>query len=72
MEAIGISRNAIPVRLAMSAASSRECCEEWTLGIPTPYTDAAPRASTAMAAVSAESMPPDMPMTTLPNPFFLT
>ena len=37
-------------------------------GISTPSTCSAPSASAAMAAVSAESMPPDRPSTALAKP----
>jgi hypothetical protein len=39
-------------------------------GSPTPYTRSAPSASTASAATSAESMPPESPSTTDGMPFF--
>jgi hypothetical protein len=42
------------------------------LGIETPCTLSAPSASTAIAATSEESMPPDSPSTTLRKPFFAT
>ena len=38
----------------------------------TPLTALAPMASTAIAATSAESIPPDRPRTTDLNPFFET
>jgi hypothetical protein len=38
----------------------------------TPVTFSRPRASTAMAATSDESMPPDSPITTCLKPFFRT
>jgi hypothetical protein len=60
------------VRRASSAASSRECSEEYRLGIDTPTTLAAPSASQAMAATTAESMPPDSPSTTDGKPFLRT
>ena len=40
--------------------------------IDTPCTRSAPSACTHRAAVSAESMPPDRPITTSPKPFFET
>ncbi len=61
-----------PVRWAISAASSFECSEEYFDGIDTPYTFCAPTASHAIAATSAESMPPDMPIRTDLKPFFAT
>ncbi len=42
------------------------------LGIPTPTTFSAPSASTAIAATSAESIPPLNPTSTLLNPHFRT
>ena len=36
----------------------------------TPWTRSAPSASTATAATSDESMPPDSPITASANPFF--
>ena len=47
-----------------------ECSDEYLLGIATPLTRFAPKASTAIAATSAESIPPDKPRTTERNPFF--
>ena len=48
--------------MARALASSIECWEEKRDGIATPHTDSDPTASTATAAVNAESMPPDKPM----------
>ena len=61
-----------PSRSARSDASSCECCEEYLLGMETPYTFSPPIASAAMAATSAESMPPDMPNVTDRKPFLRT
>ena len=62
----------IPRRRADSAASSRL---SWLVnldGSRTPRTRSAPRASTATAAVNAESIPPDIPSTTPGKRFFTT
>ena len=59
----------MPSRLAESSASESECSLDHFDGSPTPYTRSAPSASTASAATSAESMPPDMPSTTEGMPF---
>ncbi len=69
---IGTVRKCSPVRRASSAASLFECSEEYFDGIDTPYTCSAPSASQAMAATSAESMPPDRPISTERKPFFST
>ncbi len=69
---IGITVCVTPVRLASSAASSTDPADEWIDGIATVCTCSAPRASTAIAATSAESMPPDRPSTTEVNPFLRT
>ena len=58
----------MPNRLARSSASVLECSEENRDGIETPRTESGPRASAAMTAVSAESMPPDSPITTCVKP----
>lgn len=70
--AIDTVRKFRPVRRASSAASSRECCEEYRLGIETQCTFAAPTASQAIAATSAESIPPDRPISTERKPFLRT
>ena len=70
--AIGIVSSCRPVRSASSAASERECSLDHSLGLETPKTFSAPRASTAMVATSVESMPPDSPIRTLVNPFLAT
>lgn len=56
------------IRLASRALSD----DEYRVGINTQVTCSAPSASTAMQAVSAESIPPDNPMITLWNPFLRT
>ena len=63
---------AISKRMPRFSASARA---SWTLpsdekgpGMPTPVTLRAPSASTAMAAVSEESMPPLSPMSTRSKP----
>ena len=58
---MGIVSSRIPSSRADSAASSRLARLVKRDGRRTPRTCAAPSASTATAAVSAESMPPDMP-----------
>lgn len=50
----------------------QECCEEYRLGIETQCTFSAPRASTAIAATSAESIPPERPISTEAKPFLRT
>jgi hypothetical protein len=50
-------------RLAASRrASSRECCEEIEEGRETPMTFSGPKASAAITATTAESMPPERAM----------
>ena len=46
--------------------------EEYGDGIASTRTASGPSASTASVATSAESIPPDMPITTSRNPFFRT
>jgi hypothetical protein len=70
--ATGTVSKCSPVRPARSAASLLEWSEEYSLGIETAYTFCAPRASTAIAATSAESMPPESPKITEPKPFLAT
>ena len=53
---------------ASERASSMLLCEENCDGMAMPVTFFAPSASTASAAVTAESMPPESPMTTSVNP----
>ena len=62
----------MPVASASAWASSTEWPDEYLLGIATPFTRFAPRASIAIAATSAESIPPDKPRTTDLNPFLPT
>ncbi len=57
---------------ARAWASSTEWPDEYRLGIATPLTRFAPSASIAIAATSAESMPPDKPRTTDLKPFLPT
>jgi hypothetical protein len=47
-----------------------EWLDEYLLGIATPLTRFAPKASTAIAATRAESIPPERPRTTERNPIF--
>jgi hypothetical protein len=49
--------------------SSTEPDDENSDGIVTPSTAPGPSASAAIAAVSAESIPPDSPTTIFVNPF---
>ena len=62
----------MPVASAKACASEIEWPDEYLLGMATPFTRLAPSASTARAATSAESIPPDKPTTTLRKPFFST
>ena len=55
---------------ARSAASSLEPSEEYMEGMEMPQTFSPPHASAAMAATSAESMPPERPSVT-PVKWFL-
>ena len=57
---------------AIACASSTEWFEEYLLGIATPLTRLAPKASIAIAATNAESIPPERPRTTDLNPFLPT
>ena len=60
-------------RFTVSArASSIDPVEENSLGMPTPSTFSAPSASTAMAATSAESMPPESPTSAFLKPHLRT
>ncbi len=62
----------MPSRFAQSTASSTLSGEECMEGIASARTASAPSASTASVATSAESMPPDIPMTTSVKPFLCT
>ena len=62
----------MPRFCASARASATEPSDEYRLGMVTPHTASGPRASAAMAAVSAESMPPDRPSTTCEKPFLRT
>lgn len=66
---IGTVRKLSPVRRASSAASPLEWSDEYFDGMEMPYTFCAPSASQAIAATSAESMPPDSPISTDRKPF---
>ena len=63
---------------AMPKFSQRACASVMLLsavyleGMETQRTFSGPRASAAMAAVRAESMPPERPMTTWEKPLFRT
>ncbi len=67
-----ITLKPIPSRRATSVASSRLSGEEYLEGIARARTAAGPRASAATTATSAESIPPESPSTTSPNPFLPT
>ena len=69
---IGISRKSTPRFSLTSRASSRVASDEKRDGIETVCTRSAPSASAAIAAVSAESIPPEIEMTTSWKPFFST
>ena len=58
----------MPRFFASRAASRRVPAEEYGEDMVTPVTLAAPSASTAMQATSAESIPPDRPSTTWREP----
>ena len=62
------SISCMPRFSAVIPASSRLSDDVCRDGMRTPITFSGPSASQAMAAVSAESTPPDMPITTLENP----
>ena len=68
-DSIGADTQRMPRRRASSKASVRECSELYLDGMDTPSTHSAPSASTAIAATSVESMPPDRAMTAFENPF---
>ncbi len=72
MSAIGTILALIPCRSTSSWASLTEWSEEWRGGISTACTRSGPRASEAIVAVSAESIPPDRPRMTEPKPFLAT
>ena len=55
-----------------SRASSRVPSDEYRDGMETVCTRSDPSASAAMAAVTAESIPPEIATTTSPKPFFVT
>ncbi len=61
-----------PSASAQALASSRLSEDVYFDGIITHQTRSGPSASTAIAAVSALSIPPDMPSTTPGNLFLLT
>ena len=62
----------ISIRTPRFATSLRESCSDWSEvkceGMKNVVTLSAPSASTAIAVVSAESMPPDRPITAPRNP----
>ena len=55
----------------IAGVGQRRLGVEWE-GMATPWTVSGPRASTATAAISEESMPPDSPSTTGEKPHFWT
>ncbi len=67
---IGTSSQRIPIILASSNESSTLPREEYGLGIVSPRTFSAPRASAAITAVRAESIPPLRPRQTVSKPHF--
>ena len=62
----------MPRLSASAAASASEPGEEKRDGIATPCTRSGPSASTAIAATSDESIPPDSPTTQSTKPFLAT
>ena len=66
---IGARARSIPRASASATASDTDPSLEYRDGMATPWTWAAPTASTATAATSDESMPPDSPITASLNPF---
>ena len=71
-DSISITFNSIFKFLANAIASSKDSLELYFDGIATPITLSDPKASTHIAAVKAESIPPEMPMSTFLKLFFVT
>ena len=69
---IPICSKRIPRLSARCRLSSIDPRDEYGLGMPTPSTFSAPSASAAMAATSAESIPPLSAITTLLKPHLRT
>ena len=69
---MGTVRSWMPRFFASASASSLLSREVIDDGMKTPVTWSGPSASTAIDAVSAESMPPLTPITTCVNSFFVT
>ena len=69
---ISIVFRVIPKLSDSLIASSKESLELYLEGIATPITFSAPNASTQIAAVKAESIPPEIPINTFVNLFFFT
>jgi len=69
---IGSVWKSMPRFVARRLASPRVPDDEYGDGMVTPLTFSRPSASTAMAATSEESMPPDSPITTCLKPFLRT
>ena len=69
---MGTVATSIPRLAARVTASATDPSLEYRDGMVTPWTWPGPRASTAMAATSEESMPPDSPMTASVKPFLAT
>jgi hypothetical protein len=67
-DSIGTTWMAMPRLRASAQASSRLPRDENCDGIAIPVTCSLPSASTAMAAVTAESIPPERPITTSLKP----
>ena len=61
-----------PIPEGQKQLSGKDWSELYRLGMATPVTFSAPTASTAMAAVSAESMPPLKPIITCRKPHLRT
>ena len=69
---MGTSSQRMPRFAARAKESSTLPRDEYGLGIVSPRTFSGPSASAAMAAVTAESMPPLRPRQTVENPHFVT
>ena len=65
---MGMTSNGTPRLAASARASVIEPSDENLDGRPTPRTWAGPRAAAARTPVTAESMPPESPSTTLEKP----
>ena len=72
ISAMGTVWVAVPRLAARASESLTEPGLEYGEGMSTQVTLAGPRASAAMAAVSAESMPPERPITAREKPHLCT